>query len=579
MSIHTMRHPFRFSMHTAVNPLHYIVRRFVPLALLWLILASLTACGGGGGSDGGSAATTLPPVASNGAVTTLEDSSVNATLNASDPSGLTLTFRKVTNPGKGAVVVNANGSFTYTPNPNANGSDSFTFVANNGSSDSNVATITITITPVADRPVAVNDIYTVPGSGLSLTISEPNCSDPDPNTRGVLCNDTDPDGPAPTVAKLSTGVSHGTLSLNANGSFSYTHNCDTATSDSFTYHANDGVFDSAATATVTLSINQPPAADNACVSTLINTPIDGALSATDPEGQPVTYAFGTHGGKGTVNIDANGNYSYTPNMNLRGMDKFTYTVTDSLGAQATGTATVLIDGKVRIMPLGDSITAGSFSLPSLPFSEQVGYRRKLFLDLEALSPDYGIDFVGSSSNGSADHDKDNEGHGGYCATGPCGGFAVIDTNTVGWLNANPADIVLLHIGITDINVRGDTSATGVTNILNAIDTWEAANHPVTVLLAKIIDDVPNYQKELDVTAYNNSLVNMLAGRPNDRVILVDMRDGAGVLYGDGSPGPDMYDNVHPNLSGYEKMAAKWLTELTNPANVGPKYPGLPQCSP
>jgi VCBS repeat-containing protein len=315
------------------------------------------------------------------------------------------------------------------------------------------------------------------------------------------------------------------------------------------------------------------------VTTPINTPVSGALSATDPEGQPVTYALGAQGGKGTVNIDVNGNYSYTPNSSsFRGMDKFTYTVTDSLGAQTTGTATVLIDGKVRIMPLGDSITAGSFSLPGSPDSAQVGYRRKLYIELEDLSSSYGVDFVGSGSSGSVDHDKDHEGHGGYCATG-CTTYGVIDTNIVGWLNANPADIVLLHIGITDINERGDTSATGVTNILNAIDTWEAANHPVTVLLAKIIDDVPNYQTELNVTAYNNNLVNMLAGRPNDRVIMVDMRDGAGILYGSGSPGPDMFDNVHPNLTGYEKMAAKWLTELTNPANVGSKYPGLPQCPP
>jgi len=159
MSIHTMRHPFHFSMHTAVNPLHNLARRFVPLAMLWLVLASLAACGGGGGSDGGSAAAVIPPpVASNGAVTTLEDSTVNATLNASDPSGLTFTFRVIANPGKGMVVINATtGSFAYTPNPNANGGDSFTFVANNGGSDSNNANISIKITQESDPPVDVND--------------------------------------------------------------------------------------------------------------------------------------------------------------------------------------------------------------------------------------------------------------------------------------------------------------------------------------------------------------------------------------------------------------------------------------
>jgi lysophospholipase L1-like esterase len=137
--------------------------------------------------------------------------------------------------------------------------------------------------------------------------------------------------------------------------------------------------------------------------------------------------------------------------------------------------------------------------------------------------------------------------------------------------------VLLHVGINDINQRGDTSNSGVTNILNNIDTWESNNYPVTVFLAKIIDDVPNFQDEFAVTTYNNNLASMLTGRPNDRVIMVDMRDGAGILYGNGSPGPDMWDNVHPNLTGYEKMAAKWLTDMTDPANVGPKYLGIPQC--
>jgi lysophospholipase L1-like esterase len=40
-----------------------------------------------------------------------------------------------------------------------------------------------------------------------------------------------------------------------------------------------------------------------------------------------------------------------------------------------------------------------------------------------------------------------------------------------------------------------------------------------------------------------------------------MHDGAGILYGSGSPGPDMFDNVHPNLTGYNKMADKWKADL------------------
>ena len=56
---------------------------------------------------------------------------------------------------------------------------------------------------------------------------------------GVLGNDSDPDGD-PLTAVLVTGPSHGSLTLNANGSFSYTPAADFAGSDSFTYRASDG---------------------------------------------------------------------------------------------------------------------------------------------------------------------------------------------------------------------------------------------------------------------------------------------------------------------------------------------------
>ena len=568
--------------------MHNFARRFVPLALLWLVLASLAACGGGGGSDGGSAPLN-PPVASDGAVTTLEDSSANATLNASDPSGLTLTFRHVTNPGKGAVVVNANGSFTYTPNPNANGSDSFTFVANNGSSDSNVATVTITITPVNDDPpVAVNDTFTVPrGPGQPYTVTA-NCADPDPNKRGVLCNDTDPDGPtALTVATADTGsrtLSHGTLTLNANGSFTYTHNGDTSASDSFTYRANDGGLNSVP-ATVTLSINQPPAADNACVTTPINTPISGALNATDPEGQAVTFAVGAQGGKGTVNIDINGNYSYTPNNpNLRGMDKFTYEATDSLNQSSTGTVTVLIDsvtpGRVRIMPLGDSITAGYPGDGSTePF--WVGYRRKLYNELLALNPAlFGIDFVGTVTNLGASAnpplaDRDNEGHDGWRDDEILNGAdpgkqdpACPTCNITDWLNSTRPDIVLLHIGTNGINDSGGTSSADVAAILDKIQAWETANgSPVTVMLARIIGS-PNATTNTNVTTFNNNVAAMAQTRIDngDKIVIVNQQTGALLNYqvgaADDSPsGPDMGNNLHPNQDGYDKMADKWKADL------------------
>ena len=71
--------------------------------------------------------------------------------------------------------------------------------------------------------------------------------------KGVLANDTDADG-NPLTAVLVSGPSHGTLVLNANGSFTYTPAFGYRGLDSFTYKASDGTAYSNV-ATVSLTIN------------------------------------------------------------------------------------------------------------------------------------------------------------------------------------------------------------------------------------------------------------------------------------------------------------------------------------
>src|SRR3989449_2035508 len=107
-------------------------------------------------------------------------------------------------------------------------------------------------TPLFRAPVAVNDSFAT-DEDTALTITAP----------GVLDNDTDIDSPALT-AVVVTGPSHGALTLNANGSFTYTPAADFNGPDSFTYKANDGQADSNV-ATVALTINpgnDPPEAGN-----------------------------------------------------------------------------------------------------------------------------------------------------------------------------------------------------------------------------------------------------------------------------------------------------------------------------
>ena len=120
---------------------------------------------------------------------------------------------------------------------------------------------------------------------------------------GVLANDTDADGNALTAA-LVTGPAHGTLTLNANGSFTYTPAANYNGADSFTYRANDGTANSN-TATVTLNVTAVNDAPVAVADSLHDTRGHGAHRAratgvlandTDADGDALTAVAGRRPG-------------------------------------------------------------------------------------------------------------------------------------------------------------------------------------------------------------------------------------------------------------------------------------------
>lgn len=162
--------------------------------------------------------------------------------NDSDPEGSPLTAAVASQPASGAVTVNADGSFTYTPNTNYNGTDSFTYRASDGVRTSAPATVTVIVTPVNDPPTALNDNYTVGQNETATVIA----------SQGVLANDTDPDSTGLT-ATLVAGGSHGQVTLNADGSFSYVPDTNYSGLDSFTYRASDGSLNSSS-ATVVVQV-------------------------------------------------------------------------------------------------------------------------------------------------------------------------------------------------------------------------------------------------------------------------------------------------------------------------------------
>ncbi|MDX9979338.1 MAG: lectin like domain-containing protein, partial [Lentisphaeria bacterium] len=133
-------------------------------------------------------------------------------------------------------------SFSVTFSPSETGSRTTTVSISNNDSDESTYTFVIQGTG-GIAPVATNDSY-----GTTRNVA---CSVDSP---GVLTNDTDADGGTLTAAKASDPA-NGSVTLNADGSFTYTPDDDFAGTDTFTYRANDGALNSGL-ATVTISVSK-----------------------------------------------------------------------------------------------------------------------------------------------------------------------------------------------------------------------------------------------------------------------------------------------------------------------------------
>lgn len=147
-------------------------------------------------------------------------------------------------------------TYTNSSDTPSTASRTISFMANDGTSNSNVTTRTVTVAAVNDAPVAVGDSLTVAEGGTASTLTG--------GATSVLANDTDADLDALT-AVVVTGPTHGSLTLNADGTFSYTHNGSETTSDSFSYKPSDGTANgNTVTTTITVTpVNDAPTVANA----------------------------------------------------------------------------------------------------------------------------------------------------------------------------------------------------------------------------------------------------------------------------------------------------------------------------
>jgi len=243
----------------------------------------------------------------------------------------------------GAIKLNADGTYSYTLD-NANPSvanlltgqmltDTFNYTITDGDGDTATATITITINGLTPNqvPVAVNDAFTL---------------DEDLTFVGSLVENDTPSPDGGNVWTKASDPQHGTVVVGPTGRFVYVPDPDYNGTDSFTYTITD-VNGDQSTGTVTLTVNPTndvPVAVDDSTTTPKDVPVNGNLTGNDtPSGDgDNVWIKTTEPTNGTVMVNPDGTYTYTPTPGYTGPDSFTYTITDKDGDKSTATVAITV---------------------------------------------------------------------------------------------------------------------------------------------------------------------------------------------------------------------------------------------
>ena len=237
-------------------------------------------------------------------------------------------------PSHGTAISNGDGTFTYTPFPDRHGTDEFTYRLPDTDGDYDIGTVTIVIHPVNDQPTAGDD---------SAETDEDT-----PVLIDVIGNDEDPDGNIdPGSVIVIGGPSHGTAISNGDGTFTYTPAPNYHGTDEFTYRLpdTDGDYD---VGTVTIIVH--PVNDAAQGgSDSYTLPGEGVLVVPGPgvldndediDGDDVTAELIDGPDHGTLVLNPDGSFIYTPDIGFSGPDTFTYRASDGQSVSDPVTVTL-----------------------------------------------------------------------------------------------------------------------------------------------------------------------------------------------------------------------------------------------
>jgi VCBS repeat-containing protein len=366
-------------------------------------------------------------------------------------------------------VLNADGSTTYTLDLRFLSVGSSVLLAFDllgfGAADSKVTLRNIHLGAV---PIAVDDAVTT--------------AEDTPVTIAALANDVDATQPG-YVPVIVSGAQHGSVTVNADGTFTYTPDANYFGADSFSYGLGDG---SQQSNSVTVSINVTPVNDapivqDSSAQTAEDTPLTLSLltNAVDVDGDSLTLTFSSSGrnapAHGRLTPNPDGSLSYTPDADYFGQDSFSYEISDG---QTSTYATV----QLTITPVNDAPTLTDVSLT---LSEDSSASLNLLAgarDVEGNSLTPRI--IRATSHGQLSLSAD----GRYAYTSDADYFGADSfsyTVNDGALDSNVATVTINVTPVNDAPIAGDISIT------TAEDT--------AATIGLVATDVDNAAAELNFT--------------------------------------------------------------------------------
>ena len=297
-----------------------------------------------------------PPLAENDKATIIEDAdpvSISVLSNDTDTEDDTLSISSVSAPAHGTATISGT-TVIYDSDLDYYGADSFTYTVSDGNGGSATASVAITIRPDNDPPTidkhssnsgdwimaedstesfnfVVDDVETVNTENLIVEIVS--------KDESLLKT---------TSIVLTTGDGYKIITVTPEEDANGTVPVEISVSDGV--ETTVKVFD-----IIITSVNDAPVIEEQEKTTPEDTPVSGSVSATDvdTDSEDLTYSKAGDPSHGSVTVNPDGTYTYTPDVNWNGEDSFDVTVDDGNIANNTDTGTVVI----TVTPVNDAPTA------------------------------------------------------------------------------------------------------------------------------------------------------------------------------------------------------------------------------